>query len=56
MITVPPVEDEEREPRNLSREHRLCSIIKPRVEEILEMVRDRLARLLSRQSRAVASS
>jgi cell division protein FtsA len=43
MIAVPPVGDDEREPlQHVSRET-LVRIIKPRVEEILEMVRDRLA-------------
>ena len=43
MITVPPVGDEEGEaPHVVSRAH-LVRIISPRVEEILEMVRDRLA-------------
>ena len=43
MITVPAVNDDDREgPRLVSRAS-LVRIIKPRVEEILEMVRDRLA-------------
>jgi cell division protein FtsA len=43
MITVPPVDSDEREaPQFVSRAN-LVRIIKPRVEEILEMVRDRLA-------------
>ncbi len=43
MIAVPPVDDDEREaPQFVSRAH-LVRIIKPRVEEILELVRDRLA-------------
>ena len=43
MIAVPPVDDDEREaPQFVSRAN-LVRIIKPRVEEILEMVRDRLA-------------
>jgi len=42
MITVPPVEGEVETPRFVSRAN-LVRIIKPRVEEILEMVRDRLA-------------
>ncbi|HKD31609.1 MAG TPA: cell division protein FtsA [Xanthobacteraceae bacterium] len=43
MITVPIVSGEDREaPRFVSRAE-LTSIIKPRAEEILEMVRDRLA-------------
>jgi cell division protein FtsA len=43
MITVPPVGDDDREaPQFVSRAN-LVRIIKPRIEEILEMVRDRLA-------------
>jgi cell division protein FtsA len=43
MITVPPLSDDEREQAQLVSRATLVSIIKPRVEEILEMVRDRLA-------------
>jgi cell division protein FtsA len=43
MITVPPVEDDEREPPQFVSRATLVRIIRPRVEEILEMVRDRLA-------------
>jgi cell division protein FtsA len=43
MITVPPVGDDEREPPQFVSRAALTRIIKPRVEEILEMVRDRLA-------------
>ncbi|HET8919785.1 MAG TPA: cell division protein FtsA [Xanthobacteraceae bacterium] len=43
MITVPPLEEDEREPAQFVSRATLVSIIKPRVEEILEMVRDRLA-------------
>jgi len=43
MITVPPLEENEREQAQLVSRATLVSIIKPRVEEILEMVRDRLA-------------
>jgi len=43
MITVPPVGDDEREPPQFVSRATLMRIIKPRVEEILEMVRDRLA-------------
>ncbi len=43
MITVPPTGAEEREPAQFISRATLVSIIKPRVEEILEMVRDRLA-------------
>jgi cell division protein FtsA len=43
MITVPPVEDDEREPPQFVSRASLVRIIRPRVEEILEMVRDRLA-------------
>jgi cell division protein FtsA len=43
MIAVPPLDDDEREaPQFVSRAH-LVRIIKPRVEEILEVLRDRLA-------------
>jgi len=43
MISVPPVGDDEREPPQFVTREILTRIIKPRVEEILEMVRDRLA-------------
>jgi cell division protein FtsA len=43
MISVPPVGDDEREPPQFVSRETLVRIIKPRVEEILEMVRDRLA-------------
>ncbi len=43
MITVPPISDDEREQAQFVSRATLVSIIKPRVEEILEMVRDRLA-------------
>jgi len=43
MITVPPVSDDERDAPQFVSKATLVSIIKPRVEEILEMVRDRLA-------------
>lgn len=42
MITVPPFGDDEREPPQFVSRAQLTRIIKPRVEEILEMVRDRL--------------
>jgi cell division protein FtsA len=43
MISVPPVDHDERDaPQYVSRAQ-LVRIVKPRVEEILEMVRDRLA-------------
>lgn len=42
MITVPPVGDDEREPPQFVSRAAILRIIKPRVEEILEMVRDRL--------------
>src|SRR5581483_7289563 len=42
MITVPSVGDDEREPPQFVSRAALVRIIKPRVEEILEMVRDRL--------------
>jgi cell division protein FtsA len=44
MITVPPVGDDEREPPQFVSRAQLVRIIKPRVEEILEMVRDRLTK------------
>jgi cell division protein FtsA len=43
MITVPPVNEDDREPPQFVSRASLVRIIKPRVEEILEMVRDRLA-------------
>ncbi len=43
MITVPPINDDEREQTQFVSRATLVQIIKPRVEEILEMVRDRLA-------------
>ncbi len=43
MITVRPVGDDEREPPQFVSRATLTRIIKPRVEEILEMVRDRLS-------------
>ncbi|MGI8525631.1 MAG: cell division protein FtsA [Pseudolabrys sp.] len=43
MISVPPVGDDDREPPQFVSRETLMRIIKPRVEEILEMVRDRLA-------------
>jgi cell division protein FtsA len=43
MITVPAVSDDDREPPQFVSRASLVRIIKPRVEEILEMVRDRLA-------------
>ena len=52
MITVPPVGDDEREPPQFVSRAALVRIIKPRVEEILEMVRDRLAASPSPPSRA----
>src|SRR5271168_717618 len=42
MITVPPVGADEREQAQFVPRSTLVEIIKPRVEEILEMVRDRL--------------
>ena len=42
MITVPPMSAEEREQAQFVSRATLVHIIKPRVEEILEMVRDRL--------------
>jgi cell division protein FtsA len=43
MITVPPLGADDREPPQFVSRATLVRIIKPRVEEILEMVRDRLA-------------
>ena len=43
MITVPPVGGDGREPPQFVSRAKLVRIIRPRVEEILEMVRDRLA-------------
>jgi cell division protein FtsA len=43
MITVPPLDEHEREQAQFVSRANLVSIVKPRVEEILEMVRDRLA-------------
>jgi cell division protein FtsA len=43
MITVPAVENDDREPPQFVSRAGLVRIIRPRVEEILEMVRDRLA-------------
>lgn len=43
MIAVPPAGDDEREGPQMVSRATLGSIVKPRVEEILEMVRDRLA-------------
>jgi cell division protein FtsA len=43
MITVPAISDDDREPPQFVSRASLVRIIKPRVEEILEMVRDRLA-------------
>ena len=43
MITVPSLDEHEREQAQTVSRATLVSIIKPRVEEILEMVRDRLA-------------
>lgn len=43
MITVPSVGEDDRDPPQFVSRASLVRIIKPRVEEILEMVRDRLA-------------
>ncbi len=43
MITVPSVGDDEREPPQFVSRASVVRMIKPRVEEILEMARDRLA-------------
>jgi cell division protein FtsA len=44
MITVPALNEDDREPPQFVSRASLVRIIKPRVEEILEMVRDRLAK------------
>ena len=43
MITVPAVDHDERDTPQFVSRAQLVRIIKPRIEEILEMVRDRLA-------------
>ena len=43
MITIPPVGHDERDSPQFVPRSALIRIIKPRIEEILEMVRDRLA-------------
>lgn len=43
MITVPAVNEDDREPPQFVSRASVVRIIKPRIEEILEMVRDRLA-------------
>ena len=43
MITVPSVGDDDREPPQFASRATLVHVIRPRVEEILELVRDRLA-------------
>ena len=43
MIAVPPISGDEREQAQFVSRASLAHIVKPRVEEILEMVRDRLA-------------
>src|SRR6202021_630475 len=43
MITVPPINDDEREQTQFVSRATLVQIIEPRVEEILEMVRGRLS-------------
>jgi len=43
MITVPSIDEDEREQAQFVPRSALAHIIRPRVEEILEMVRDRLA-------------
>ena len=43
MITVPPVGDDDREPPQFVSRENIVRIIRPRVEEILELARDRLA-------------
>lgn len=43
VISVPPVVGDEREPAHMISRAAIINIVKPRMEEILEMVRDRLA-------------
>jgi cell division protein FtsA len=43
MIAVPPVDDDESEAPHFVSRAKVARIVKPRIEEILEMVRDRLA-------------
>ncbi len=43
MISVPPVDQDERDAPQFVSRAQLVRIVKPRIEEILEMVRDRLA-------------
>jgi cell division protein FtsA len=43
MITVPPISDDQRDTAQFVSRATLGHIVKPRVDEILEMVRDRLA-------------
>lgn len=43
VISVPPVVGDEREPAHMISRAAIINVVKPRMEEILEMVRDRLA-------------
>ncbi|HXW40319.1 MAG TPA: cell division protein FtsA [Xanthobacteraceae bacterium] len=43
MVTVPPLSEDERDQAQFVPRAALVGIVKPRVEEILEMIRDRLA-------------
>src|SRR5262249_60140284 len=43
MISIPPVNNDERETPQFVSRAQLVGIVRPRVEEILEMIRDRLA-------------
>jgi cell division protein FtsA len=43
VISVPPVVGDEREPPHMISRAAIIGVVKPRMEEILEMVRDRLA-------------
>jgi len=43
MITIPPVNNDEHETPQFVSRAQLAGIVRPRVEEILEMIRDRLA-------------
>jgi cell division protein FtsA len=44
MVTIPPITDDERDAANQVSKAHLVRIIRPRVEETLELIRDRLAR------------
>jgi cell division protein FtsA len=44
MVTIPPIAEEERDAPNQVSRAQLTRIIRPRVEETLELIRDRLAK------------